>query len=63
MNQKTISGKNEPKVLKFSELSKINPRPTGSKPEKRYSDSRIIGIEDPAKRKLVEKILKSEKSF
>ncbi len=63
MNPKSVKNQNEPKVLIFSELSK---KEAFGPPKKRApisEESRIVGIEDQAKRELANKIIEKGKSF
>jgi len=63
MNSKTSNGKHESKVLRFSELQNGLPKIHSTEVQKQRSEPRLVGIQDEAKRKLAEKIIKSGKSF
>ena len=63
MNVKTSNDKNESKVLRFSDLQNGLPKIHSTEVKNQGTGPRLVGIQDEAKRKLAEKIIKSGKSF
>jgi hypothetical protein len=63
MNPKSGNCQNESKVLRFSEIPKGSLHNIPKERVGMPKESRIVGIEDQAKRQLTKKIIEKGKSF